>query len=74
MAPERRTKKGTEVCPGENRISPGATGRTRPNERTRSICAGVSVGKIWVWASRTLGIIGGDMKPIFAPSFPFAAA
>src|SRR5581483_1617527 len=61
IAPESRTKNGTLVSPGSNRISPGSTLRTCPQERMRSICPGVKVGKVCVTASRALGIGGEDI-------------
>src|SRR5215475_767359 len=53
--PERTVKNGMLMSPGLNRTSLAETFLIWLAPRTRSNCAGVSTGKIWVFGSSTLG-------------------
>src|SRR5689334_12612842 len=63
MLPESKTKNGTFVSPGSNRISPFLTSRTLLPERMRLIWAAVRTGKACVRASSALGTGREDISP-----------
>src|ERR1700686_1412753 len=73
MLPESRTKKGTSVSSGSNKMSPGSTFRNLPPGRRRAICAGVKNGKAWVRASSALGTGQGNVDMIFFRQFDWTS-